>query len=196
MDDTIRNLPDVEMLGELVGEAAARSMLAAAKGSLFDVLGACCSGPAVEPAARRVLAARELVRRALSEELRSRNVFDSPSTIRQYLCATMSWLPHEVFGVFFLDSQHRLLAYEELFRGTLSQTSVYPREVVKRALAHNCASVVLAHCHPSQCTDASHADELLTRALKSALAMVDVRVLDHFIVGGNQTLSFAARGLI
>ena len=108
----------------------------------------------------------------------------------------MSWLPHEVFGVFFLDSHHRLLAYEELFRGTLSQTSVYPREVVKRALAHNCASVVLAHCHPSQCTDASHADELLTRALKSALAMVDIRVLDHFIVGGNQTLSFADRGLI
>ena len=104
--------------------------------------------------------------------------------------------PHEIFVVVFLDSQNRLLAAEELFRGTLAQTSVYPREVVKTALAHNAAAVIFAHNHPSGVAEPSRADEALTQSLKQALSLVDVKVLDHFIVAGTSTLSFAERGLL
>ena len=106
-------------------------------------------------------------------------------------------MPHEVFYALWLDAQNRLIAGEELFRGSLTQTSVYPREVVKRALWHNAAAVVLAHNHPSGVAEPSSADEHLTRELRQALALVDVRVLDHFIVAGaKQPLSFAERGLL
>ena len=138
----------------------------------------------------------ELARRAMAEQLKARAVFESPGAVAQYLQLHMAALPHEVFAALFLDTRHRLIAMEELFRGTLSQTSVYPREVVTRALHHGAAAVVLAHNHPSGSVEPSRADELLTRNLQAALALVDVRVLDHLIVAPGQSLSMAERGLI
>lgn len=138
----------------------------------------------------------EMSRRALKEEMQLRDVLSSPQQVRDYLCLRLGSLSREVFAVLFLDAQNRVLAQEELFSGTLTQTSVYPREVVKRALHHNAASVIFAHNHPSGIAQQSRADELLTTTLKDALALVDIRVLDHFIVAGNATLSFAERGLI
>lgn len=138
----------------------------------------------------------EMSRRALAEEMQARDVLSSPQQVRDYLCLKLGSLSREVFMVLFLDAQNRALAQEELFSGTLTQTSVYPREVVKRALHYNAASVIFAHNHPSGVAEQSRADELLTTALKQALALVDVRVLDHFVVAGNNTLSFAERGLL
>jgi DNA repair protein RadC len=139
----------------------------------------------------------ELARRALNESLRARDAFSNPAAVRDYLRLCLSGLEHEVFFALWLDAQHRLLAGEELFRGTLTQTCVYPREVVKRALAHNAAAVVFAHNHPSGVAEPSSADEMLTRSLAQALALVEVKVLDHFIVAGQAPpLSFAERGLI
>ncbi|HEU4708657.1 MAG TPA: DNA repair protein RadC [Methylophilaceae bacterium] len=138
----------------------------------------------------------EMSRRALQEQMRARDVLSSPQQVRDYLCLKMGGLTREVFMVLFLDAQNRVLAQEELFSGTLTQTSVYPREVVKRALHHNAASVIFAHNHPSGIAEQSRADELLTDALKQALSLVDIRVLDHFVVAGNTTLSFAERGLL
>lgn len=120
----------------------------------------------------------------------------SPQAVRDYLRLRIADLEHEVFVVLFLDAQHRLIACEEMFRGTLAQTSVYPREVVKATLRHNAAAVVLAHNHPSGVAEPSRADELLTAALKQALALVDCKTLDHFVVGGDKTISFAERGLL
>jgi DNA repair protein RadC len=150
-------------------------------------------GPAKRAELQAVL---EIARRALVAELAQRPVFDAPQRVKDYLRLQLAHLPHEVFAVLFLDHQHRLLVMEELFRGTLSQTSVYPREVVKRALAVNAGAVVLAHNHPSGVAEPSRADEFLTQSLKSALALVDVRVLDHFVVGAADVVSFAERGLI
>jgi DNA repair protein RadC len=116
--------------------------------------------------------------------------------VRDYLRLALSGREQEVFVVMLLDAQHRVIASEELFRGTLTQTSVYPREVVKCALKHNAAAVIFAHNHPSGVAEPSHADEILTRSLKSALALVDIQVLDHFIVAGTRTMSFAERGLL
>ena len=138
----------------------------------------------------------EMSRRALSEQLQQRDVFKSPQAVRDYLVLKLGSLTKEVFLVLFLDTQNRLLASEEMFSGSLKETSVYPREVVKRALHHNAASVIFAHNHPSGIAQQSQADELLTKQLKQALALVDVRVLDHFIVAGNNTLSFSERGLL
>lgn len=149
------------------------------------------------PAKRaELVAVLELSRRALAEQLKVRALFDSADAVKQYLQLHIASRPHEVFAVLFLDAQHRLIALEELFRGTLTQASVYPREVVVRALHHHAAAVVLAHNHPSGGVEPSRADEALTQALKAALALVDVRVLDHVIVGAGQTLSMAERGLI
>ena len=138
----------------------------------------------------------EMSRRALNEQLQQRDVFKSPQQVRDYLVLKLGGLTREVFLVLFLDTQNHLVATEEMFAGTLTQTSVYPREVVKRALHHNAASVIFAHNHPSGIAKQSQADELLTKELKQALALVDVRVLDHFIVAGNNTLSFSERGLL
>ena len=120
-------------------------------------------------------------------------LMNSPASVRQYLSLRLFSLPHEVFMVLMLDSQNRLIEAREMFRGTVSQTAVYPREVVKAALLANAAGVILAHNHPSGVTDASAADRQLTDALRQALALVDVRVLDHVIVAGSQCLSFAER---
>ena len=149
------------------------------------------------PAKRaELVAVLELARRALAQQLREREAFDSPDAVKHYLQLHLAHKGHEVFAVLFLDSQHRLLALEELFRGTLTQTSVYPREVVLRALHHQAAAVVLAHNHPSGSVQPSRADEALTQTLKSTLALGDVRVLDHVIVAPGQALSMAERGLV
>jgi DNA repair protein RadC len=136
----------------------------------------------------------EMVRRALAEGMRARDVLSSPAQVRDYLRLQLGHLPNEVFVVLFLDAQNRLLCSETLFNGTLTQTSVHPREVVKRALHHNAASVILAHNHPSGVAEPSRADEVLTKTLSAALALIDVRVLDHFIVAGNAAYSFAEKG--
>lgn len=138
----------------------------------------------------------EMSKRALKESLQRGDALSSPRVVRDYLQLLLASRPQEVFVVLFLDTQHRLIATEELFHGTLSQTSVYPREVVKRALFHNAAAVILAHNHPSGVTDPSQADQLLTSALKQALALVDVSVLDHFVVTAGDALSFAEKGLL
>jgi DNA repair protein RadC len=132
----------------------------------------------------------------LAKRVRTGTVFDSPSKVKDYLSLEIGSLEHEVFGVLFLDSQHRMIAFEQMFRGTLAQASVYPREIVKRALALNAGAVILTHNHPSGNPDPSRADEHLTSLLKSALALIDVRVLDHMIIGGASVFSFAERGLI
>jgi DNA repair protein RadC len=139
-------------------------------------------------------AVMELAQRAIAEQLQAGQVLGSPDTVRQYLRCTLGRQAHESFVVLFLDVKNRLLASEEMFRGTLTHTSVYPREVVKAALARNAASVLLAHNHPSGMAEPSEADLLLTRALVQALALVDVRVLDHFIVAGASVHSFAEHG--
>ena len=143
-----------------------------------------------------VAAVLELARRALAERLQQRPAFDSPGAVKDYLQLAIGARSHEVFAVLFLDAQHRLIAMEELFRGSLTQTSVYPREVASRALHLHAAAVVLAHNHPSGCAEPSRADEALTQALKAALALLDVRVLDHVIVARGAALSMAERGLL
>ena len=149
------------------------------------------------PAKRAELAAiLELARRSLAEALKARPVFDAPAKVKDYLRLQLGSRPHEVFAVVFLDAQNRLLVLEELFRGSLTQTSVYPRDVVKRALDVHAAAVILAHNHPSGLCEPSRADEMLTQTLKSALALVDIRVLDHLIVGRSDVVSFAERGLL
>jgi DNA repair protein RadC len=138
----------------------------------------------------------EMSRRALSEQIQQKDILSSPQQVRDYLRLKLANLLREVFVVLFLDAQNRLIATEEMFSGTLTQTSVYPREVVKRALHYNAASVMFAHNHPSGVAKQSRADEMITQELKKALALVDVRVLDHFIVAGNETLSFVEIGLL
>jgi DNA repair protein RadC len=149
------------------------------------------------PAKRAEIAAVvELARRALAQQLAARPVFDAPQRVKDYLRLSLSHLAHEVFAVLFLDAQNRLIAFEPMFRGTLTQTSVYPREVVKRALELGAGAVILAHNHPSGVAEPSRADEFLTRSLATALQIVDVRVLDHLVVGQCEVVSFAERGLL
>ena len=170
----------------------------------FGSIAALLAAPAAEIAAVRgvgpakcagMVAVAELARRSLFEEAQ-RDALASPQAVRDYLRLLLAARPYEVFVGLFLDSQNRLLAAEELFRGTLAQTSVYPREVVKAALARNAAAMIFAHNHPSGVAEPSRADELLTQALKQALALVDIRTLDHFVVAGGRVVSFAERGLL
>lgn len=158
-------------------------------------------GGAIEPAreqrVRHILAvAKELLLRDLQRDCRRQPVLDDPKDLCDWLRLRCAGLEHEIFLVVYLDTHLRLLDAEEIARGTLTQTSVYPREVVKAALAHNAAAVAFAHNHPSGSPEPSRADELLTTTLKSALALVDVRVVDHVVVAGAQTVSFAQRGLL
>jgi DNA repair protein RadC len=201
-------LADAELLALLLRTGVqGRGVLQMAQGMLDDLggmAGLLQAPPAsltrirgLGPAKRaELLAVAEMARRGLNGQLREAPVFESPQAVRDYLQWRIGTLPHEVFAVLFLDAQHRLVADEEMFRGTLNQTSVYPREVVKRALAHNAAAVILAHNHPSGVLEPSRADELLTQTLKSSLSLVDVRVLDHFVVGHTGVVSFAERGLL
>jgi len=144
----------------------------------------------------QIAAVMEMARRALQVKLARASALNSPQLVRDYLRLRLQERPHEVFVGVFLDAQNRVLAVEELFRGTLTQTSVYPREVVKRALHHNAAALIFAHNHPSGVAEPSRSDEALTQALKHALALVDVKVLDHFVIGAGAAMSFAERGLI
>ncbi|MDO8350224.1 MAG: DNA repair protein RadC [Gallionella sp.] len=179
----------VDLARELLGKYGSLTRLFAAEVADFCTVKG--MGPAKFVQLQAVL---EMSRRALQEELQRGETLNSPHVVRDYLQLLLAGRQQEVFLVLFLDTQHRVIASEELFHGTLSQTSVYPREVVKRALTHNAAAVILAHNHPSGVAEPSQADQLLTNALKQALALVDVRVLDHFVVAAGQTLSFAERG--
>ncbi|MGZ0018169.1 RadC family protein [Nitrosomonas sp. wSCUT-2] len=138
----------------------------------------------------------EMARRALSEELKNGNTMSSPALVRDFLRLTLANKQHEVFIGIFLDAKNHTIATEELFSGTLTQTSVYPREIIKRALHHNAAAIIFAHNHPSGVAEPSHADKILTQSLKQALAFIDVKVLDHFIIGNGTALSFAEHDLI
>ena len=182
----------VDLARELIGRFGSLNRLFAASQAEFSTI------PGMGPAKfAQLQAVIEMSRRALGEEMKGGDALTSPATVRDYLKLCLCGLAHEVFFALWLDSQNRLIVGEELFRGTLTQTSVYPREVVKRALWHNAAAVVLAHNHPSGVSEPSPADQSLTRELKQALALIDVRVLDHFIVAGQcQPLSFAERGLL
>jgi DNA repair protein RadC len=136
----------------------------------------------------------ELSRRALAEEMKQGDLLSSPAAVKQYLQLLLANRSYESFAVLFLDAKNRLIATEELFRGTLTHANVYPREVVKAAMSFNAAALILAHNHPSGTPEPSDADRALTRALQQALALVDVRILDHFIVAGHQVSSFAEHG--
>ena len=196
----IRSLPNATLLGLLLGEATAASLAGKSLADLFNLR----SRPltiretGADDRSERILdAAKELLARALSEEMQEGEVLSSPDKVRDFLRLRLAERPHEVFMVLLMDVQHRLLADVELFRGTLTQTSVYPREVVKLALSHNAAAVIFAHNHPSGVPEPSQADIHLTNALRQALTLVDVRTIDHLVVGGNALpVSFAERGLL
>ena len=182
----------VDLARTLIGHFGSLNRLFAASLAEFSAIPG--MGPAKYAQLQAVL---EMSRRALAEAMKQDSLLNTPDTVRDYLRLHLAGLRHEVFFALWLDAQNRLIAAEELFRGTLTQASVYPREVVKKALAHNAAAVVLAHNHPSGVAEPSSADSQLTRELKQALALIDVRVLDHFIVAGTASpLSFAERGLL
>jgi DNA repair protein RadC len=141
-------------------------------------------------------AAVEIARRQMSETLRAGPSLASPRATRDFLSSQLRDLEHEVFCCLYLDKRHRLIQFQELFRGTIDGASVHPREIVRQALQYNAAALIFAHNHPSGVAEASQADELITRRLRDALALVDIRVLDHLIVGDNNCLSFAERGLL
>ncbi len=150
-------------------------------------------GPAKYTQLQAVL---EMSRRHLDQALRKDDVFESPQQVQQFLLSSLRHKPHEVFACLFLDSRHRLIIYEELFHGSIDGASVYPREVVKKALSHNAAAVIFAHNHPSGVAEPSDADERITQRLSKALELIEVRVLDHFIVGDGQVTSMAQMGRI
>lgn len=197
---SIRSLPTSTLLGLLVGETAAEPLSRRPLADLFQLHARPLhvhETPADYRCVRILGAAKELLTRALAESVQVGDSLDSPQKVRDLLRLRFADRPHEVFSVVLLDSQHHALDVVELFRGTLSQTSVYPREVVKLCLAANAAAVILVHNHPSGSLEPSQADIALTDALKKALALVDVRVLDHFIVAGTASpLSFSERGLL
>ncbi|WP_278442568.1 RadC family protein [Pseudomonas oryzihabitans] len=179
----------VDLARQLLGEfGSLRALLEADLAAFSTHLGL---GPAKFSQLQAVL---EMGRRHLAEGLKRDSALESPQQVRDYLKARLRHEPHEIFGCLFLDTRHRVLAFEALFHGTIDGASVYPRQVVKRALAHNAAAVILTHNHPSGIAEPSQADRLLTTRLKDALALVDVRVLDHFIVGDGEPLSMAEYG--
>lgn len=183
-------LSDAELMEKLIGVRQTQKHYRGSLGKLFAAAQLNNSTP------ERCLVAKELIKRWLDEELRRDCVLNTPAMVRDCLRIQFSGQEYESFVAMFLDSQHRLIVCQELFKGTLTQTSVYPREVIKAALRENAAAVIFAHNHPSGVPEASEADKRLTSALKSALSLVDVSVLDHFIIAGASVLSFAERGLL
>jgi len=179
---------DADLLGDLIGVKELHQQY---RGSLQPFF----SGDASQSHPKCAVA-RELVRRWLGEELRRVTVFAQPSAVTDYLKVHFAGREYESFVVLYLDAQNSLIEVEELFRGTLTQTSVYPREVMKSALRFNAAGVMFSHNHPSGSVTPSRADEYLTQTLKTALALVDVRVLDHLVIAGSKSLSFAEIGLL
>ena len=181
----------VDLARELLHSFGSLTALSQASAEAF------CAVPGLGPAKfAQLQAVMEMARRALKEQAKQRDALSSPQAVRDYLRLQLASREYEVFMAVFLDTQNRVITMEELFRGTLRETSVYPREVVKRALHHNAAAVIFAHNHPSGVAEPSHADEILTVTLKRALALVDVNVLDHFVVGADSTISFKERGLM
>jgi DNA repair protein RadC len=200
-------LSDAELLAVLLRTGVRGKSAVQLARELLDRFGSITRLLEEGPALRRVkglgdaksaqfAAAIELARRSSKEELKSGAALTSPGAVRDYLRLAIGGRPHEVFVCIWLDAQHRVIKFDEPFRGTLTQTSVYPREVVKMALQINAAAVIFAHNHPSGVAQPSQADELLTANLKEALALVEVKVLDHFIIAGHQAISFAERGLL
>ena len=202
-------LSDAELLALLLGSSGLRGsnvvdlarMLLGAHHSLRELLSAdrvtLLASPGLGIAGYcRLQAALELARRHYAEALRTGPLLDSPAATHRFLISRLRDQPHELFCCLHLDNRHRLIAFDELFRGTIDGASVHPREVVKQALGRNAAAVILAHNHPSGVAEPSQADELITRRLREALALVDIRVLDHCIVADNGCLSFAERGLL
>jgi DNA repair protein RadC len=202
------SLSDAELLAVFLGSGTrgrsavevARALLAEFR-TLRELLSAdrarCLAQVGLGPARYTVLqAALELARRHYREHLRIGPALTAPDATRAFLLAQLRDRPYEVFCCLHLDNRHRLIAFEEMFRGTIDGASVHPREVVRQTLAHNSAAVILAHNHPSGVAEPSQADELITQRLKDALALVDVRVLDHVIVGDGRCLSFAEHGLL
>lgn len=187
------SLSDTELLTKLIGVRQTQKLYRGSLGAMFTPVGTTGNHSELP---ERCMVARELVRRWLDEELRRDCVLNSPAAVRDCLRLHFAGREHESFVAMFLDAQHRLIETHELFRGTLTQTSVYPREVVKEALRVNAAAVIFGHNHPSGVAEPSQSDQQLTTALKQALALVDVRVLDHFIVAGSGVLSFAEKGLL
>jgi DNA repair protein RadC len=184
----VETLSDVDLLAKLLGFRKSRRLFC---GSFRDLF-----GTRDDAATEKCSVAREFVRRLLNEELRRDCVLTQPGAVRDILRLHFASQEFESFVCLFLDAQNRLIVAAELFRGTLTQTSVYPREVVKAALRFNAASLILAHNHPSGVAEPSIQDQALTRALVDALSLVDVKVLDHFVVAGRNALSFAERGLL
>lgn len=181
----------VELARELLSEfGSLRGLLQANRQQLCAARGL---GPAKFAQLQAVL---ELARRHLGERLQRGDLLLNPEATRRYLITTLGDLPHEVFCCLFLDTRHRLICYEKLFQGTIDGASVHPREVVRRALHHNAAAVILAHNHPSGVAEPSDADQRITRRLKQALQLVDIRVLDHLVVGDRTAMSFAEHGLL
>ena len=196
-----KNCSTPDLLSVLIGNEMAKKLSQVPLSVLFGMRAnrqeMVCENEAQYVPAPIISAAKELFVRALEEDISIHSIsFNSPNVVKDYLRLVLGGRQQEVFMVLFLDSQHRLIASEEMFHGTLTQTSVYPREVVKRALIHNAAAVILSHNHPSGLAEPSSADRMLTDALKQALGLVDVRVLDHFVIGEQGALSFAERGLI
>ncbi len=175
---------------QLPGRAGLSGLLQAGHADLKAIKGL---GPSK---CAQLLAVLELARRAMAEQLRERPALASPEAVARYLQLHLAARQHEVFAVLFLDSQHRLIALEEMFRGTLTRTSVYPREVVLRALHHHAGAVILAHNHPSGQVQASAADKAVTQNLQAALRLVDIQVLDHVIVAPGASLSMAGQGML
>ncbi len=181
----------VDLARELLAEFGSLRELLSANQQAF------CSAPGLGQAKYAQLqAVLEMGRRYLAEELRRGELLSSSRDTQRYLKARLRDREEEVFCCLFLDNRHRVLAFEELFNGTLNGATVYPREVIKRALEHNAGAVIFAHNHPSGITEPSHADKLLTARLKDALSLVDIRVLDHFIIGDGETVSFSEQGLL
>lgn len=196
----IRQLPDAELLRLVLGDEGAARVDGLPLVEVFGLHAGADSfheGVAAYGTLRTIEAAKELMARALTRSLAERDCLATPAAVRDLLRLRLAGLPHELFAVLLLDAQNHLIDCVELFRGTLTQTSVYPREVVRLALRHNAAAAIFAHNHPSGSLEPSAADIALTETLRKALALVDVRVLDHFIVAGTATpLSFAERGLV
>ena len=195
---------NTDLLGVLVGKTRAEKLSQIPLSVLFGMrihrlhdTNTACEDMAQYVAIPKIAAAKELVARALLEDIQNNPIsLNNPKEAKDFCRLVLGGRAKEVFMVLFLDTQHRVIAVEEMFHGTLTQTSVYPREVVKNALMHNAAALMLCHNHPSGMNEPSRADEMLTTALKQALALVDVRVLDHFIIGEESAFSFAERGLI
>lgn len=200
-------LSDAELLAVLLGSgsrgkdalALGRELLNTA-GSLGALLGRPdhpISAAGLGPAKRaRIAAALELARRSLSEDMKQGETLRNPRASGDFLRARLRHLPYEVFGCLYLDNRHRVLAFEELFRGTVDGASVHPREVVRSCLQHNACAVIFAHNHPSGIAEPSAADQAITRELSNALKLIGVRVLDHLVIGSGEPVSMAARGLI